>query len=160
MCTKGIHSQVLIDKLDQPLISAHSANNILNHQQLQALKFHGNGHFWYAVYPDSEIMELKNHLPIKIHFIMFFPYFNSQEMELFLWLALQWSMKLQHCFALPNCHVVSREEGGKYSGFQVTGMIKGFFWVWNFRFLDFFWVWKFGKYFLGSLIWVEIFFGY
>ena len=27
---------------------------------------------------------------------------------------------------------------GGYFGFQVTGMIKGFFWVWNFRFWDFF----------------------
>ena len=27
---------------------------------------------------------------------------------------------------------------GGYSGFQVMGMIGGFFWVWNFRFRDFF----------------------
>ena len=28
--------------------------------------------------------------------------------------------------------------GGWYSGFQVTAMIEGFFWVWNFRFWNFF----------------------
>ena len=48
-----------------------------------------------------------------------------------------------------------------YSGFDVTGMIKGFIWVWNFWFWDFFWVgkiwqvyfwvaWKVGIFFLGG----------
>ena len=36
---------------------------------------------------------------------------------------------------------------GGYSGFQVTGMIEGFFWVWNFRFRNF----------LGTKIW-QVFF--
>ena len=37
--------------------------------------------------------------------------------------------------------------GGGYSGFQVTGMIKGLFWVWNFQFWDFFRKENFGKLF-------------
>ena len=44
--------------------------------------------------------------------------------------------------------------GGGYSGFQVTGMIKGFFWVWNFWFRDFFGYENLASIFLGSLIWV------
>ena len=47
-----------------------------------------------------------------------------------------------------------------YLGFQVTGMIKGFFWVWNFRFRDFFGYENLASIFLGSLIWVGIFLGY
>ena len=46
------------------------------------------------------------------------------------------------------------------SGFQVMGMIKGFFWVWNFRFRDFFWVGKSGEYFCW---WIDLsrdFWGY
>ena len=31
----------------------------------------------------------------------------------------------------------------RYYRFKVTGMIKGYFWVWNFWFWDFFWVGKF-----------------
>ena len=46
---------------------------------------------------------------------------------------------------------------GGYSGFQVTGMIEGFFWVWNFRFRDFFGYEKLASIFLGSLIWVGFF---
>ena len=41
--------------------------------------------------------------------------------------------------------------GGGYSGFQVTGMIKGFFGVSNFRFWDFFGQENFGKFFFGQL---------
>ena len=37
--------------------------------------------------------------------------------------------------------------GWGYSGFQVTGMIKGLFWVWNFQFRDFFRKENFGKLF-------------
>ena len=37
--------------------------------------------------------------------------------------------------------------GVGYSGFQVTGMIKGLFWVWNFQFQDFFRKENFGKLF-------------
>ena len=50
--------------------------------------------------------------------------------------------------------------GGGGSGFQVTGMIEGFFGVWNFRLWDFFGVAKFGKYFS---VWPDLswdFFGY
>ena len=36
--------------------------------------------------------------------------------------------------------------GGVYSGFQVTGMIKGFLGVWNFLFRDFFAWENFGEY--------------
>ena len=43
---------------------------------------------------------------------------------------------------------------GGYSGFQVTGMIEGFFGVWNFRFRDFFGYENLASIFLGSLIWV------
>ena len=43
---------------------------------------------------------------------------------------------------------------GGYSGFQVTGMIGGFFWVWNFRLRDFFGYENLASIFLGSLIWV------
>ena len=50
--------------------------------------------------------------------------------------------------------------GGGYSGFQVTGMIEGFFWVWNFRFRDFFGYENLASIFLGSLIWVGIFLEY
>ena len=39
--------------------------------------------------------------------------------------------------------------GGWYSGLQMTGMIKGFLGVWNFRFWDFFGSENFGKYFFG-----------
>ena len=40
--------------------------------------------------------------------------------------------------------------GGGYSGFQVMGMIEGFFGVTlKFRIPGFFWVQKFGKYFFG-----------
>ena len=46
---------------------------------------------------------------------------------------------------------------GGYSGFQVTGMIEGFFGGLKFSIPGFFWVRKFG---LGSLIWVGIFWGY
>ena len=42
--------------------------------------------------------------------------------------------------------VLFRTPGG-YSGFQVTGMIEGLFWVWNFRFREFFWVGKFWQVF-------------
>ena len=35
--------------------------------------------------------------------------------------------------------------GGGYSGFQVTGMIEGFFWGLKFSIPGFFWVGKFGK---------------
>ena len=38
------------------------------------------------------------------------------------------------------------------SGFQVTGIIKGFLWVWNFQFQDIFGLKNFGNIFLGSLI--------
>ena len=42
-----------------------------------------------------------------------------------------------------------RIQGGGYSGFQVTGMINGFFRVQDFQFKDFL-GWKInGKYFLG-----------
>ena len=34
-----------------------------------------------------------------------------------------------------------------FSGFQVTGMIEGFFWVWNFWFKEIFWVGKFWQVF-------------
>ena len=50
--------------------------------------------------------------------------------------------------------------GGGYSGFQVTGMIEGFFWVLNFRFQDFFGYENLASIFLGSLISVGIFWGY
>ena len=50
--------------------------------------------------------------------------------------------------------------GGGYSGFQVTGMIEGFFWVWKFRFRDFFGYENLASIFLSSLIWVGIFFEY
>ena len=49
---------------------------------------------------------------------------------------------------------------GGYSGFQVTGMIEGFFWVLNFRFQDFFGYENLASIFLGSLISVGIFWGY
>ena len=39
--------------------------------------------------------------------------------------------------------------GGGYSGFQVTGMIEGFFLGLKFSIPGFTWVRKFGKYFLG-----------
>ena len=42
---------------------------------------------------------------------------------------------------------------GRYTGFQVTEMIKGLFWVWNCQFLEFVWVGRFGKYFFG---WLEL----
>ena len=42
--------------------------------------------------------------------------------------------------------------GGGYSGFQVTGMIEGFFWGFEIFDSGIFWVGKFGKYFLGGLI--------
>ena len=42
--------------------------------------------------------------------------------------------------------------GGGYSGFQVTGMIEGFFGVLNFRFQDFFGYENLASIFLGSLI--------
>ena len=38
------------------------------------------------------------------------------------------------------------------SGFQVTGIIKEFLWVWNFQFQDIFGLKNFGNIFLGSLI--------
>ena len=38
---------------------------------------------------------------------------------------------------------------GGYSGFQVTGIIEGFFLGLKFSILGIFWVGKFGKYFLG-----------
>ena len=50
--------------------------------------------------------------------------------------------------------------GGGYTGFQVTGMIEGFFWVWRFRFRDFFGYENLASIFLGSLIWVGIFLEY
>ena len=40
---------------------------------------------------------------------------------------------------------------GAYSGFQVTGMIEGFFGGLKFLIAGFFWVGKFGKYFFGWL---------
>ena len=39
-------------------------------------------------------------------------------------------------FEASHSNLVFLPQGG-YSGFQVTGMIEGFFWVWNFRFRDF-----------------------
>ena len=41
---------------------------------------------------------------------------------------------------------------GGYSGFQVTGMIEGFFWGLKFLIPGLFWVGKFGKYFLIIII--------
>ena len=55
--------------------------------------------------------------------------------------------------------LVLQTQGG-YSGFQVTGMIEGFFWVWKFRFRDFFGYENLASIFLGSLIWVGIFLEY
>ena len=44
------------------------------------------------------------------------------------------------------------EQGGGYSGFQVTGMMEGFLGGLKFSIPGFFWVRKFGKYvFLASL---------
>ena len=40
-------------------------------------------------------------------------------------------MVVLFCKKVPN-----GEGGGGYSGFQVTGMIEGFFWVGNVRFWD------------------------
>ena len=41
---------------------------------------------------------------------------------------------------------------GGYSGFQVTGMIEGFFLDLKFPIPEFFWVGKFGNFFFGGLI--------
>ena len=49
---------------------------------------------------------------------------------------------------------------GGYSGFQMTGMTEGFFWVWNFWLRDFFGYENLASIFLGSLTWVGIFLGY
>ena len=38
-------------------------------------------------------------------------------------------------------------QGWGYSGFQVTGMTEGFFWVRNLRFQDYFWLGKFWQVF-------------
>ena len=57
-------------------------------------------------------------------------------------------------------NLIKQLSPGGYSGFQVTGMIEGFFWVWNFRFRDFFGFENLASIFLGSLIWVGIFWGY
>ena len=48
-----------------------------------------------------------------------------------------------------------RGEGGGVggiSGFQVTGMIEGYFWVWDFQFWDFFGSENLASIFLGTLI--------
>ena len=45
--------------------------------------------------------------------------------------------------------LVLQTRGGGYSGFQVTGMIEGFFWVWKFRFRDFFGYENLASIFLG-----------
>ena len=46
----------------------------------------------------------------------------------------QWILSLR----ASNFSHEGGEGGWGYSGFQVTGMIKGLFWVWNFQFRDFF----------------------
>ena len=58
-------------------------------------------------YRDSEIMEPKNclprtssALPIKLHFQKDFPCPNSQEIEQFIWLQLQWNILLHHPAAM------------------------------------------------------------
>ena len=42
--------------------------------------------------------------------------------------------------------------GGGYSGFQMTGMIEGFFWVRNFRFQDFFGKEDLARIFMGWFV--------
>ncbi len=61
-----------------------------------------------------------------------------------------WSQLSSWCTSHDRNPPMASQRG--YSGFQVTGMIKGFFWVWNFCFQEFSWVRKFGKYFWGGLI--------
>ena len=64
-------------------------------------------------------------------------------------------MHIKYDMPVDSDEIVNRPpsggRGGGYSGFQVTALIKGFFWVGNFRIRDF-WVRQFGKYFLGSFI--------
>ena len=74
--------------------------------------------------------------------------------------------KAENVHSLPNkkpgpvrTYSHPQEGGGGYSGFQVTGMIEGVFWVWNFRFRDFFGYENLASIFWGSLIWVRIFWG-
>ena len=50
--------------------------------------------------------------------------------------------------------------GGGYSGFQVMGMLEGFFSGLKFSILGFFWVGKFGKYSFGWLDLRRDFLGY
>ena len=59
-----------------------------------------------------------------------------------------------------DAHALLPGRGGGYSGFQVTGMIEGFFGVLNFRFQDFFGYENLASIFLGSLISIGIFWGY
>ena len=73
----------------------------------------------------------------------------------------------QFCKTESSCHssylfthvILYLLTPGGYLGFQVTGMIKGFFWVWKFWYRDFWGYENLACIFWGSLIWVGIFWG-
>ena len=72
--------------------------------------------------------------------------------------TLSLSMLRWRCLSVLRCACPCYAPRG-YSGFQVTGMIKRFFWVSNFRFRDFLGYENLACIFWGSLIWVGIFWG-
>ena len=66
-------------------------------------------------------------------------------------MSIKKSQAILKCFIDLKNSVWFIPGGGRYSGFQVTGMIEGFFLGLKFSIPGFFWVRRFGKYFFGWL---------
>ena len=95
-----------------------------------------------------------------VNSIIYLSRFITKKLWFIKWKTFYWAVDFYQPISLSKTSPRVVVGVGGYPGFQVTGMIEGFCWVWNFRFWNFFGYENLASIFLGSLIWVGIFWGY